>query len=117
MNKIEAIEKIQHSLDSKEPQIIPPGGREYKEYVKELTETLFECVIDPIKVKVVSSCAKDGDLEQFQNSVVWAIARRENDWLLTLDSENEFALAFGEDSEKLMMLGFCSPDALHEWWS
>tara|TARA_R110002049_G_scaffold183813_1_gene351811 strand:+ start:713 stop:1111 length:399 start_codon:yes stop_codon:yes gene_type:complete len=115
MNKTDAINKIQKSLISEKPQVITPEGQVYEEYIEKLSVALLESVIEPVKVNVISSCAADGDLEKYQASVVWGIAKCNGNWLLTLEAENEFALGFGSDPKQIMIHGFSSSDALGEW--
>ncbi len=117
MNKVKAIAKIKHSLVIVEAQVITPPGRSYAEYVHELSSMLLACVIDPIEVKVTSTCASEGDFEMYKSAKVWGIARDKDSgsWLLTLENSDEFALGFGEDPMNIMMHGFSSNDALGEW--
>ncbi|MDG6100153.1 hypothetical protein EXU34_22085 [Alteromonas sp. ZYF713] len=72
-------------------------------------------LIIPEKARVTSASFKQYDFERYKIGKVWAIAKAENNWLLTLDGEQEFALAFGNDINNLEMLGFSSSDALAEW--
>ncbi len=115
MNKTEALNKIHYSLKTEEAQVITPKGEVYEEYVDKVTKILFDSVIEPIKVKVTSACAKEGEFEMYKNSIVWGIAKKEGSWLLTLENENEFALGFGDDPNNIMMHGFSYSDALGEW--
>ena len=115
MNKTEALNKILHSLNTENAQVFTPKGEVYEEYVEKLKKILLESVIEPIKVKVTDACAKEGEFELYKNSNVWAIARKEGNWLLTIENKNEFALGFGEDPNNIMMHGFSSSDALGEW--
>jgi len=115
MNKTEAIEKIQYSLSTEEPQVITPKGKIYDVYVEKLSKLLIGRVIEPVRVHVTSACADEGDFTKYQNAVVWGIARDKDSWLLTLEAENEFALGFGSDPKNIMMHGFSSSDALGEW--
>jgi hypothetical protein len=114
MTRTDAISKIRVSLiDS--PQVITPKNSTYKSYVKQQSNALIEAAIEPTKAKVGSACFPEYYLEKYQKSTVWAIARSDNNWLLTLENEQEFALAFGNSTTNLMMLGFSSSDALAEW--
>ena len=115
MNKTEALDKILLSLSTEEAQVITPKGEVYEQYVEKLTKLLIKSVIEPVKVKVTSACAKEGDFIKYKNSVVWGIARSEGNWLLTLENENEFALGFGDNPNSIMMHGFSSSDVLGEW--
>jgi hypothetical protein len=115
MNKDDAIAKIRHSQVTVEAQIITPLGHSYAEYVQELYGNLLACVIEPVKVKITSACASEGDFERYRNEKVWAIARDGGSWLLALESADEFALGFGDDPMDIMMHGFSSNDALGEW--
>lgn len=114
MNKSEALLKIKSALTG-DAQVIPPKGELYKDCVERLSRELLSYVIQPIKVKVVSTCAENGDFDKYKNSNVWAIAKNKYGWLLTLENENEFALGFGDDVNEIMMHGFSSSDVLGEW--
>jgi hypothetical protein len=114
MTESDAISKLLVSFKD-EPQVITPKGKTYEDYVEERKESLLNCVIKPVKVKVTSACFPEYYLEKYQSSIVWAISKWEDNWLLTLENENEFALAFGEGKDNIMMLGFSSSDALAEW--
>ena len=115
MNKSEALDKIQYSLKSEEVQVITPQRETYEEYVEKLSRMLIDSVIDPVKATITSACAKEGAFELYKNSEVWAIARKNDNWLLTLEGKQEFALGFGDDLNNIMMHGFSSADALGEW--
>lgn len=115
MNKDDAIAKIRHSQVTVEAQVITPPGRCHEEYVQELYGNLLACVIEPVKVKVTSACASQGDFERYRNEIVWAIARDGGSWLLVLEISDDFALGFGDDPMEIMMHGFSSSDALGEW--
>ncbi|QSX31186.1 hypothetical protein JYB88_05990 [Shewanella cyperi] len=114
MTKSEAIKKIEQSI-AEGAQLITPEGKTYEEHLAEVSRALFEHVIDPIPVTVTSACFPEYDFEKYKSSKVLAIAHMENSWLLTLESENEFALGFGESPENIMMHGFSSSDAVGEW--
>ncbi|MEO3684726.1 hypothetical protein ABHN84_20930 [Shewanella vesiculosa] len=114
MTKSDAISKLLASFQD-EPQVITPKGRTYEDYVEERKKDLLGYVIEPENVFVASACFPEYYLEMYQSNNVWAIAKWEDNWLLTLEAENEFALAFGENKNNLMMLGFSSSDALAEW--
>ena len=115
MNKAEALNKIKHSLETEEAQIITPKGKIYEEYVADLSKILLDSVIEPVLVKVTGACAMEGEFELYKNSVVWGIARIKDNWLLTIENKNEFALGFGKDPNNILMHGFSSSDALGEW--
>lgn len=115
MNRVDAISKIRRSQVTVEARVIAPPGRPYAEYVQELYGNLFACVIEPVKVKITSACALEGDFERYRNEKVWAIAQDGGSWLLTLEGADEFALGFGDDPMNIMMHGFSSNDALGEW--
>jgi len=115
MNKIEALQKIKDSLETVTPQVITPVGKVYEDYVKELSETLINSLIEPVRVTVISTCAQEGDFLKYKNSIVWGIAKNKGNWLLTLEKEPEFALGFGENPKEIKMHGFSSQDALGEW--
>jgi hypothetical protein len=114
MTESDAISKLLVSFKD-DPQVITPKGKTYENYVEERKVGLLDCVIEPQKVKVTSACFPEYYLEKYQSSAVWVIAKWEDNWLFTLESENEFALAFGECKDSIMMLGFSSSDALAEW--
>ena len=114
MTKDEAITKIEQSV-ADGAQLITPKGKTYEEHLEEVLRVLFEHVIEPMPVTITTACFPEYDYEKYKNSKVLAIARMENSWLLTLESENEFALGFGESPENIMMYGFSSSDAVGEW--
>ena len=117
MNKIEAINKIKYSLETEDAQVITFKNteQEHRERIQELSEKLLASVIEPVRVTITSACALEGDFEKYKKSIVWGIAEGEGSWLLTLESEREFALGFGSDPNNIMMHGFSSSDALGEW--
>jgi len=115
MNKLTAIEKIKFSLKTETSRIITPKGQTYEAHVEKISTLLMEAVIDPVRVKVTSSCVAEGDFDKFKYSVVWGIARKRDNWLLISKTDNEFALGFGSDPCNIMMHGFSSSDALGEW--
>ena len=114
MNKSEALSKIKAALKGN-AQVIIPKGETYEDFVERLSKELLASVITPVEATVVSTCADNGDFEKYRKSKVWAIANDGGNWLLTLESENEFALGFGEHPDKIMMHGFSSSDVLGEW--
>ena len=114
MLKLEAENKIRQYIP-KQPQLITPKGSTFDDHVKWVTEQLFKNVIVPVKSKVTSTCVNDGDFEKYAKANVWAIARRNDSWLLTIDGQPEFALAFGTNPSELKMHGFSSSDVLAEW--
>ncbi|MBY5991738.1 hypothetical protein [Ferrimonas balearica] len=114
MTESEAISRLMTSFGD-EPQLITPKGKTYEEYVEQCKSDLLGYLIKPIEVQVTSACFPEYDLQKYQEDTVWAIARSKNNWLLTLDTQAEFALAFGESTDSLQMLGFSSSDALAEW--
>jgi|SRR5690554_6052987 len=114
MTKSDAIAKIERSI-SEGAQLITPQGKNYEEHLAEVSEALYEHVIDPVPAIVTSACFPEYDYGRYQSGKVWAIARIGNNWLLTLESENEFALGFGESATDIMMHGFSSSDAVGEW--
>jgi len=114
MTKTEAITKIKESLLD-EPQVLTPKNSTYEIYVKERAIALIESVIEPKPITVNGACFPQYYLELYQNSSVWVIANSGDNWLLTLEDKQEFALAFGENPNNLTMLGFSSSDALAEW--
>ncbi len=116
MTKNEALQKLKVSL-SKGAQIIPPKNVEYEHYLSEITDKLFNCVIEPKVASVTSACYPVYAFKKYKNSKVWAIAHSGNDWLLTIENEEEFALGFGKNVKDIEMLGFSSSDAVHQWWS
>ncbi|XPF95299.1 hypothetical protein ACM9HF_04600 [Colwellia sp. RE-S-Sl-9] len=114
MNKSAAIFKINEAI-SDDSQVITPKGRDYDEYVIEVTDKLIANVIEPVKANVTSACFPEYYLDKYQSSEVWCIAQCKDNWLLTIASENEFALGFGDSPNNIMMLGFSSSDVLAEW--
>ncbi|MEL4284531.1 hypothetical protein ACE02Y_09010 [Shewanella xiamenensis] len=114
MTKSEAINKIKSSI-AEGAQLITPEGKNYEEHLAEVSQVLLAHVIEPIPVVVTSACFPEHDYEKYRKSNVLAIAKKGKSWLLTLESENEFALGFGEKPDNIMMHGFSSPDAIGEW--
>ena len=92
MNKKEAIEKIQNSI-ADGVQVITPKGDTYESFVNKQAEKLLAHVIEPVVVNITSTCAPEGDYEKYKNTKVWAIANMNDSWLLTIETENDFALA------------------------
>lgn len=116
MTKSEAFAKLTNSLEN-EPRIITPKGLIYEDYVEECKSDLLKYAIEPVKVTVRTACFPEYDFTVYQSEVVWAIAKRQDSWLITLEGKKQFALAFGETTNQLMMYGFSSSDALAEWLS
>src|SRR5690554_3898045 len=114
MTKSEAISKIERSI-AEGSQLITPKGMSYEDHLADVSKVLYEHVIDPVPAVVTSACFPEYDYEKYKRGIVWAIARMGNNWLLTLESENEFALGFGVSVSDTMMHGFSSPDAVGEW--
>lgn len=114
MLKLEAENKIRQYITN-EPQLITPKGLTFEEHVKFVTEQLLENVIVPVKSIVTSTCVSDGDFEKYAKADVWAIARRNDSWLITIYGQPDFALAFGTSPSELKMHGFSSSDVLAEW--
>jgi hypothetical protein len=114
MNKSQALSKIKAAL-SGNAQVITPKGESHEDFVQRLSNELLDNVITPVSATVVSTCAENGDFSKYNKSKVWAIAKHENSWLLTLEVENEFALGFGESPDNITMHGFSSSDVLGEW--
>ncbi|WP_157509278.1 hypothetical protein [Ferrimonas futtsuensis] len=117
MRKIDAIKKIQTSLDVSKPQIITPKGKVYEEHVRQLSEGLLQSIIEPVLAKVTSTIIHDADYDTYRSVTVWAVARSGVNWLLTIEGVQQFALAFGSDPLDLKMHGCSSSDALEEWCS
>jgi hypothetical protein len=114
MTESDNIVKLMASFKD-EPQVITLKGETYEKFVEERKARLLDRVIKPQKIKVTLACFPENYLAKYPSSVVWAIAKWDESWLLTLESENEFALAFGECKDNIIMLGFSSSDALAEW--
>ena len=112
----EAIEKIENSINSVAPILRIPELEDEAKYIKRLTDLLFDSVIDPVKVQVKSTCVKGGDFALYENADVWGIARIDNNWLLTLENEIQFALGFGSEPSHIKMHGFSSADVLGEFY-
>lgn len=116
MTELEAFAKLTESFEN-EPRIITPKGLIYEDYVEECKSDLLKCVIEPVKVTVRAACFPEYDFTVYRSEVVWAIVKRQDSWLITIEGKNQFALAFGETAVQLMMHGFSSSDALAEWLS
>ena len=114
MNIFDAETKLLKSFDD-EPQLITPKGKVYAEYVEEKKQQLLSFLITPVVGKVVGASMPDYAYEMYKGSKVWVIANWKDNWLLTLEDKQEFALAYGSSTEELTMLGFSSSDALAEW--
>lgn len=114
MTREEAVSKIRLSLLD-EPQVITPKNTTYEEYVERCSTSLIQSVIEPKRVKINKACFPEYYLERYKSSKVWVIANSRDNWLITIENESEFALAFGNNPSDLMMLGFSSSDALAEW--
>ena len=114
MTKDDAVRKIKDSI-AKGAQLSTPRGKTYEAHLAEVSKALFEHVIDPVPVTITSACFPEYDYENYRSSTVFAIAHMGNNWLLTLESESEFALGFGESPKDIMMHGFSSSDAIGEW--
>lgn len=115
MTKNEALAKIEYSLIHEEARILTPPGEVYDEHVAKISATLIASLIEPVRVTVTSTCAKEGDFNLYKNSIVWGIAKNNGNWLLTLEATRDFALGFGSEQDNIMMHGFSSSDALGEW--
>ena len=115
MTKIEAIKKIEKALETEQARVIPPKGMGYQEHILQLSELLMNQTIEPIRVKVTSTIIEGSDFEKYKNTKVWAIAKSNDNWLLTLEGIQEFALGFGVNPKSIMMHGCSSSDVLGEW--
>ena len=80
-----------------------------------MSAALLRHVIAPVPATVVGENFAYGVKESLRNQIVFAIARSEYNWLLYVPALGVFSLAFGEDPEKLTILGFATNDALAEW--
>jgi hypothetical protein len=87
MRKVDAMTKIQASLDTSEPQIITPKGIIYEEHIEQLAKRLLQSVIEPVSVKVTSTIIKDADFDKFRKVTVWGIARSGYNWLLIVEGQ------------------------------
>ena len=114
MNIKEAELKIRNSI-SNGAQLITPKGKVYEDHLEEVANKLIAHLINPLEATITSACFPEYDYEKYKSSKVWAIAYMEDNWLLTLDDENEFALGFGKTEKSIMMHGFSSSDAIGEW--
>jgi hypothetical protein len=114
MNIEEAKAKILQSVKDG-AKVISPAGANYEEYLNTQIELLLSSLIEPIKIQVYSASYPEYGFEKYKKSEVWAIAKVENNWLLTLAGEMNFGLAFGKNQNEIIMLGYTSPDALAEW--
>ncbi len=93
-----------------------PKGVDEDIYIANAIEELCSILIDPVQVKIKDALfEKDSNYDEFKSKTIWAIARRENNWLLLSEEKEGFALAFGDDHKSLTMHGFASSDALAEW--
>lgn len=114
MNKREALLRIHASLQRFAARLIPPSDVPYASYCQQQRTRLLAAVIDPVEVSVSTCIIQDPAFRTYQSCRVWDIARVANTWLLTLEHEAYFALAFGDHPNALKMHGSASADALTE---
>lgn len=114
MDKTEAIYKIKASLEHHASRGIPKGV-DGVEFIKQQSNFLLESAIEPERVSFVFASFPGADFDLYNSSVVWAIARHNENWLLTIQGKNSFALGFGHSTNDIEMLGFSSENALGEW--
>ena len=115
MNKTDVVELLTESF-SKGTSSPFVGVENRAECVRIENEKLLNLAIDPVKVTAYTNewVRKHGEFpaERYE---MYAIAGKELGWLL-LNPETEcFSLAEGNISEKLILIGFASDDALAEW--
>jgi hypothetical protein len=114
MNRVQAIAAVQSSLEKGSSMPCTwPDDREA--YIASESKKLLECVIDPSPAKIVAESFNYGLKDKLDHVEVFAVARREDNWLLYVPESGEFSLAYGAAPDSLTILGFGSPDALAEW--
>lgn len=84
-------------------------------YIEERSAELQAALIEPIRVFVVGESFSYGVKKQLDGTELFAIARRDDHWLLYSPQFELFSLAFGADEKDLSIVGFASDDALAEW--
>jgi hypothetical protein len=93
-----------------------PALRQPREtYIAEEARRLESALIPPVQATVVAETFHYGLLQQLSAESLFAIARRDQYWLLYRPNKQAFSLAFGPSADNLTVLGFSSGDALAEW--
>ena len=93
----------------------PHFGEGREAYLAEKAGELQAALIDPVVANVVGENFAYGVAAEFQAEPAFAVARRNDSWLLYRPACKEFSLAFGASHTHLTILGFSSSDALEEW--
>ena len=114
MNKQEAREVIEDSL-SRGSGTPVTWTKDRDAYIAKASSGLLSSLIDPVPVRIVDETYKYDVKMQMEASEIFAIARRDDDWLLYSPARRIFSRAFGPNEDRLSILGFASPDALAEW--
>jgi hypothetical protein len=84
-------------------------------YISEKFSELLGFVIDPVEVQDLQENYNYGIKDQLSGGPVFAIASSNGNWLLYSPTLDLFAVAQGDKSNNLTLLGFASNDALTEW--
>lgn len=115
MNKADIVELLTESFKNgtSSPFV---GVENWDDCVRIENEKLLSLAIEPIKVTAHTNewVRKHGEFpgEKYE---MYVIAGKEPDWLLFNPETECFSLAKGKISEKLILIGFASDDALAEW--
>lgn len=85
-------------------------------YIREQTEILGHCLIEPIAVRAAPGALLEEHFHYGSDARDYvAIATHGTTWLLYSSEAGTFAKAFGVDASRLTLLGPQSADALAEW--
>ncbi len=85
-------------------------------YIREQTESLGNCLIEPIAVRASPGALPEEHFHYGSEMRDYlAIAADGTTWLLYSPESGTFAKAFGPDASRLTLLGPQSDDALAEW--
>lgn len=84
-------------------------------YIAEKCSELLDAVIEPVLASISAETYNYGVKQELEAAHVYAIAKSGTNWLVYSPEADRFSLAFGEQPDKLTILGFSSSDALAEW--
>lgn len=115
MDRSEAISKLEDSF--KKPCATPNTSQlPYEEFLTKEKDKLLSLVIEPIKVSAYAGAwAREYGVFKCEENTMYVIAGTKNSWLLYNPENGHFALANGNPSGRLELVGFSSSDALAEW--
>jgi hypothetical protein len=114
MNKAQALAAIQASFErgSNTPC---SWASDQEAYIAQKQNELINLLIEPVAASIIDEVFSYGAKEELSSKAVFAIARKEDKWLLYAPSTDVFSLASGESPSTMSILGFSSSDALAEW--